>query len=288
MNFMSIISAIVTFIRYVPELIKIWKEVSGLLQDITDKVAAKKKAEEVAQAIKKARETKDTSDLEDMFGPKSFNITFKTEEKKSLDLGALKFDAKIEKQKKLTQQVEEFFAKEEPNNPLKEVEKYVVDLGSQYGEEPKEDGLLKDDKDDVMEKNGLFSFMSFGRSSGAVIGESFVNHVNMSGKGRMGSTFFALAFILVISGCKTGAKNEPNYKPELYAGDSSQGGLYRKQSDDLIKGTDPEMDEMVGMKYSTFACIHKTYIQNCREYKEQVVSCEGLNSEFFKDYIKSK
>ena len=276
MNLMAILTAIVTFFRYLPELVKIWTQVAQLLQDYADKKAAKEKAKEIAAAIGKARETKDTTDLEQIFGPKSFNITFKTiEEKKSLDVGALSFDAKL------------IVEKPAEIDPLV----LATDMGTQYVSEvqPQFKEIKSSDKDQLIAKTSTFSFMGFGGGQSSVgITSTFVNHNKMTGGGRMGSKFFVFfAILTIIGGCKTGAKNEPNYKPKLYAGDSQQGGMYRKQSNELIRSNDPKFDQMVGMSYATFACIHKTYIQNCREYKEAVVSCEGLDANFYRDYIES-
>lgn len=292
MNFMAIITAIVTFIRYIPELIKIWKECAALLQDIADKSEAKKKAAQIAEAIKKSKDTKDTTDLEQLFGPKSFDIKFTpivVEEKKSLDLGEPKLDIKLIEVKKEEPILPH--EDEEPVNPLKAIERLVLDSGIQYEEmnKPKVESLMSDDMDMIASSQPSVSMFGFASSQSSVgLTTTFVNRVNMSGGGRMGSKFFVLALLLpFFTGCKTGAVNEPNYKPKLYAGDSNQGGLYRKQSNDLIKANDPRMDNMVGMSYATFACIHKTYIQNCREYKEAVVSCDGLDVDFYKDYIES-
>lgn len=284
MNFVSIISAIVTFIRFIPELIKIWKEVTILLRDIGDAKDAKDKAKEITQAIKKAQETKDTSDLEQVFGPKSFDIKFTpVEEKKSLDLGAIAFDVKIKNEASIKDTVEQFFQDQQEKNPLKEIEKLVL-------ETPEASNATITEEATPIEQKSTFSFFGFmGGSDSTAIGASFVNHVFMSGGPRMKSKFFVILILLpFINGCKTDAINQPNYKPKLYAGDSAQGGLYRKQSGELIRATDPKMDDMVGMTYSTFACVHKTYIQNCREYKEAVVRCDGLDEKFYEDIIKSQ
>lgn len=272
---MAIFSAIVTFIKFIPELIKIWKEVSSLLQSISDNSEAKKTAEDIAKAVKKAKDTKDTTDLEDLFGPKSFNITFK-EEKKSLDLGTLQIEARITEQKKVQAQVESFLAQEEPKNPLKELEKMVLENKDLIEEEPIEPKKV--------------SFFGFGRSSSSIPGASYINNVRMTGMGRMGSTFFILLLFPFISGfgCAEKVVNQPNYKPIIWAGDATNGGITRKQANKFMSATDPRFDNYAAVSYNTLSCIMKTYVTNCREYKKQVVECDGKDAEFIKDYIQSK
>lgn len=261
MNFMSIMSAIVTFIRFIPELIKIYKEIAGLLEEIKDTKEATKKAEQIADAIKKARVTKDTSDLEDMFGSNSV-------QKKSLELGALTLDLKILDQKEIVQEVEQFLAEEEPKNPLKEIEKLV--LASENTEPTPESP--------VELKKPLFNFSFMGRSSGS-IGGSYINNVRMTGGVRMGSSFFLILIIITSFGCKKTVRNQPDYAPRLYAGDSSQGGVYRKQSGEFIRATDPKMDHMVALSYKDLSCVYQTYVQNCQAYRKRVVKCKDLSAE---------
>lgn len=289
MNFMAIVSMIVTFIRYIPELIKIWKEVSSLLHQISDKQEAKKTAEDIAKAVKKAKDTKDTTGLEELFGPKSFNITFKTEEKKSLELDAFQLEVRIFEQKKLAEFVQEFIESKEPINPLKDIEKMVIDTGSQYDHNPIKE-TFSDDMDKVAEEPKKFSMFGFGRSSSSIPGASYVNNTRMSGMSRMGSTFFVLFLVPFISGfgCAKKSINQPEYKPVIWAGDSANGGITRKQNNKFIRATDSNFDNYAAVSYNTLSCIMKTYVYNCESYKKQIVECDIKDQEFIKDYIQSK
>lgn len=274
MNFMSIMSAIVTFIRYIPELIKIYREIAGLIEEAKDTKEATKKAGEIAEAIKKARATKDTSDLEDMFRPKNFDI--KIVQKKSLDLGNLQLWASILDQKKITEEVEQFLAKEEPKNPLKEIEKLV--LAQELNEIPASEETPKVEEPIAPPKKSLFGFSFMSRSS-AIIGGSYISNVRMTGGGRMGSSFFMILILITAFGCKKTVRNQPDFTPRLYAGDSEQGGVYRKQSGEFILATDPKMDDMVALSYKDLSCVYQTYVQNCQAYRKKVVKCKDLSAE---------
>lgn len=276
MNLTAILSAIVTFIRFIPDLIKIWREFSALIQSVSDKVEQKEKAKQVAEAIKKARETKDTGDLEKMFG-KSFDITFKTVEKKSLNLGLLSVEVKIDDKQRLADKIQKLQEENREIPPLKKMEDFVS--SSQDLE------VIDAPEAPSEEKKSFFSM--FGRSSSTEIGASFVNHVFMTGSPRMTSKFFLICLCFGLASCKTGAKNEPDYKPVIFAGDSDRGGITRKQSGQFIRATDPKFDNYAAVSYETLSCIHKTYIANCREYKEQEVKCDGANVGFIKDIFQA-
>lgn len=252
MNFFSIISAIVTFVRYIPELIKIWKEISALLGDIQDKKEAKDKAQEIADAIRTAKETKDTSGLEDLFGPKGFDVKFKVEEKKSLKTVALAAPTDLD------------ISFTTPSNKM-EVMAF---------DEPALDPSLTEDMSGIASEEA-FSFM--GRISGDLPG-SFVNRTTIGTGPRMGSTFFLLLISFHLLGCKTQVVNQPSWKPKVYAGDSSQGGITRKQSGEFIRATDKKFDEYMSVSYSDYSCLVQTYVYNCERYKKSVVKCEDRKS----------
>lgn len=60
-------SSIWAFVKALPTLISILKEVFAFLQTIEDAIQRQKAADELKVAIKQARDSKDTSDLEDLF-----------------------------------------------------------------------------------------------------------------------------------------------------------------------------------------------------------------------------
>lgn len=265
MNLMSIITAIITFVRYIPELIKIWKEISALLGEIQDKKEAKDKAKEIADAIRTAKETKDTSSLEDLFGPKGFDVKFKVEEKKSLKTVALAAPSNLD------------ISFTTPGNKL-EVMSFDAPIDAPI-DAPVVEPSLSDDMDNIS-SNESFSFM--GRISGDLPG-SFVNRTTIGTGPRMGSTFFLLLISFHLLGCKTQVVNQPTWKPKVYAGDSLQGGITRKQSGEFIRATDKKFDEYMAVSYSDYSCLVQTYVYNCKEYKKPVVKCDARFTEYLKD-----
>lgn len=58
------------FIKAVPTLIAIGKQIFAFLHEVQDYVDRRAKAKELEAALKKARETKDTSDVEAIFNPR--------------------------------------------------------------------------------------------------------------------------------------------------------------------------------------------------------------------------
>jgi len=266
MNFVSIISAIVTFIRFIPDLIKIWKEVQALLEGYQDKKEAQDKAKEIADAVKKARESKDTGALEDIFAPNAFSIKFKVE-KKSLELTD---DVIAQDHVEIDYHEEPVY----PQNPQ---------------DYPHELEIATEPQDEQPKPSIKFSFFGLGRSNSQVIGASYTNTTRLGQTTRMGSTFFAIAFLLpFISGfacSEKPVKNQPSYKPKLYAGDSDRYGITRKQSGEFISSADPRFDDYVAMRYSALACVYETYVQNCREYKKQVVKCSDVDPDEIKEFV---
>lgn len=276
MKLTSILSLIVTIIRYIPDLYKIFSEVIALFQSYSEKKEAQEKAQKVAEAIKKAKETKDTGDLEGMFG-NSFDIKFVTQ-KKSLDLGALSVQVDLKDRQRIVQEIQKLQEETEEIPELKKIENFVTENLDQIIEETPEPEKKK------------FSLFGFGRSGDVSFGASLINTVYMSGAPRMTSRFFIILMCssLLLSCKTTGGKNAPKYTPALYAGDASNGGISRKQSGSFIRATDPQFDDFVAMRYSTLACIHKTYIANCREYIDPTPNCDGKDVSFIKDLIKSR
>lgn len=66
---MGALSTILSFLRAMPTLISLLKEVWGSLKDFYEAYNRRKQAERLRDALKTARETKDTKAIEDFFNP---------------------------------------------------------------------------------------------------------------------------------------------------------------------------------------------------------------------------
>lgn len=119
-----------------------------------------------------------------------------------------------------------------------------------------------------------------------------VNHVGGNGN-RISSYLIGPLSMLVLflfSGCANLPENMPDYKPRLYAGDSANVGISRKQSGELIRANDPKFDEFVAMRYENLSCLYETYIQNCERFKQQSVQCTPITTDqkkAIKKFVKS-
>lgn len=70
--------------------------------------------------------------------------------------------------------------------------------------------------------------------------------------------------LIAMTGC---LGNAPQLKPTLYAGDSANQGISRKQANETIKCTDPKMDDMVCMSYKDLECNFQVYVLGCAKWK---------------------
>ncbi len=148
-------------------------------------------------------------------------------------------------------------------------------------------------KPDVVEKKSIdlskgnmgISFMS---ASSSVIIDPTVSpttprNVSSLGSGMgggMGSKFVGIAILLSLLSCRSTDKlpgeNAPSYKPEIFAGDSANGGITRAQSNQFISAQDPEFDNYFAVHANTMSCIFQTYVNNCERFKKQRVDCKPV------------
>lgn len=263
---MSVLSALWAFMKMLPQVWEVLKEVYKIYKDYQDKKELEKKKEEIIDAIKHSQETKDTSKLENIFGINGLNFRLKVveteekpiiEEKKSLKINNLAFSLK----------------------GIKTIDDSLVveSLASEEIVEPE------------VSSGGFFKSFSFGSnmSSARGIGASFFVNNKINGASRMTSKFYSLFLLLfVLSSCKSPPKpNQPDYKPKLYAGDSANISVTRKQSGEVIQCSDPRFDKFVAMRYEELSCIYETYIQNCERFKTPYVRCSGQFTKEAKEYI---
>lgn len=145
------------------------------------------------------------------------------------------------------------------------------------------DALLKPQKAQAAE----MSMMGF--SNQASVDLSHLNRVEITGSMRMGSKLLGLALLLFMnmgaSSCQTNQENRPNYTPEIFAGDSSKAGIYRKQSNEFVPANSSEFDDFAAMRYHDLACVYKSYVANCVKFESAIVDCSNLTPEQI-DYAK--
>ncbi len=63
-------ASVFAFIKAIPAIIGLMKELLGFVHDIADTWERAQKVKELKEAVKDARDTKDTSKLENIFNPK--------------------------------------------------------------------------------------------------------------------------------------------------------------------------------------------------------------------------
>lgn len=64
---MAFLNGLLAFIQAAPALYKLWMELKSLWEFSNEKVDSKRRVEKVKDAIKKAKEDKNTGDLDDIF-----------------------------------------------------------------------------------------------------------------------------------------------------------------------------------------------------------------------------
>jgi len=266
---MAWLTSIFTFftlvIKYLPTIIEGVKLIVKMIQDAGDAIDRAQKAKELKEAVKEARETKDTSKLEGAFGimverpePEVVQEVVSVQSGVGFELrsvGLLEEPAKEEK-KTLT-----------------------LDLSG-----PTQASLFSRMK----EKASSMSFGIMSSISGTITpdvdpGDPLVYNVNHVGGNsrRMSSQLIgplAIAFLFTLGSCAKPAPNQPTYQPKLYAGDSERGGVTRKQSQEFISARDDKFNDYVALSYDDLSCVVQTYVNNCKEYKQQVVKCQKMSS----------
>lgn len=86
--------------------------------------------------------------------------------------------------------------------------------------------------------------------------------------------FYSLCVVttsFLLAGCPffTSTKPIPKWYGKIYAGDSKQQALVRKQENEVIKTDDPRFDSFVGMSYSDLESFYATYVLGCKVWKQQ-------------------
>jgi hypothetical protein len=77
-----------------------------------------------------------------------------------------------------------------------------------------------------------------------------------------------------LSGCP---KETPKWNGKIYKGNHVKGGLERTQAGEFIPSTDPQFDDIIGIKKKSFDCLLETYIVACEKWRYQ--SACGLEEE---------
>lgn len=264
MGVTEIITAVIAFIKVLPQLIGIVKELVKYVNELADFFDRLSKIKEIKEAIKTARETKDTSKLEDAFGIKPSVI-----EQKLTEVVSPSENVKIRFLTETKTPVEEKkspeFVKEEPTAASLPVEPKPTVTVMRF---------LSGTKNVAMRVMGLNAVVG-GQVKGANLKLSPLGNHNAQ---RMGSKFVLLALVIFLGSCKT-VPNQPNYKPKLYAGDSSQGAVVRAQSHEVYSCQDPEFDNFVALRYEDLQCLYLTYIQNCERYKDPNPTCPKVSQD---------
>lgn len=256
-GFIELIKGLVAITRYLPELFGLITKLAKMIKNAIDDAERDKLNNKFNEALKDAKQTKDTTKVEDLFGGVQAKLVSDKQEpelvQKTKIVKIQSFDIKFIK-------------------PVKK-EKLSIDLSKT--------------------KMG-FSFMS---ASSSVIVSPTVNpttprNVSTMGSGMggsMGSKLLSLAFLLLLSSCRSGDKlpgvNAPTYKPEIFAGDSVNGGITRSQTNQFISAQDPEFDNYLAVHSNTMSCIFQTYVNNCEKFKSQIVECKPAKIQDIKNKI---
>jgi hypothetical protein len=286
----SFFSFLMLLLRYTPTVIETVRTVLKLIQDTQDAIARKKKAEEIKKAVQKARETQDTSGLEDLFGPgpvtedglkPAFSVSVR----------------QISPAKPVLEEKKSPLILEVSGNPHFSISSRDPEPDLDFSTLiPHEEFWGKLEKESPSsQEGGFFAKMFGGRMGGTLNDDDEVYNVNhMHGSPRISSYLIGpLSLLLILfTGCKPEERplNMPTYKPKVYAGNADMGGVYRKQSGEFISASDPRFNEMAAMSYGTFSCIYETYVNNCKEYKQSQVTCTKLTTKQKKElkaFVKS-
>ena len=286
----SIFSFLFLVLKNLPAIMDFIKLIAGKIEEAQDAIEKKKKAEEIRKAIQDAKNNKDTSGLEDLFGTKlvkaqPVTVNLVIEEKK----------------KTLAPLIEEELLQKPLSRPLMEPTRMATpqELASISSglkilsteptkEEPKKEPTVLSVKASGGPARAFFrSFGVMGGNASNVIVGSNKQRTEMRGVTRMGSRFFTIILLVFTAiGCKKADPiNLPTFKPRLYAGSSSDAAIVRKQSNEVISCESPEINEYVAMKYTDLSCIYETYVFNCERYKTATPKCSDLSPEKIKSLL---
>ncbi len=264
----AIIPAILAFIQALPELLKIARELLAYAGQAADYFERLQKLKQIKEGIKDARETKDTTKLEDSFG---IGKTIHKEETHQIQMSpvvSLKFTSTTVEEKKSP----------EPVLELPEGINAKLFTKPEIFASPTHVSKAFQEMDVTSSPEQFAGLMGFGTNGGVgdVKGNSII-YSNLGPSSQMGSRLIGLALLILFgSGCRT-VPNQPNYKPELFAGDSKLSAVVRRQSNEVVTCESPEFDNYVALTYDSMACLVTTYINNCVAYKTANPPCQRLS-----------
>jgi len=72
-----------------------------------------------------------------------------------------------------------------------------------------------------------------------------------------------IALVASVSACRT---TIPRWDGKIYAGDSANAGVSRKQSEEIIRCDSPAIDEMLCMSGVDFKSFYETYVLGCKTW----------------------
>lgn len=248
----QLLTAVVLFLKALPEVISIIREVIKLISKEDCSAKKLEKAKEIKEAVKDARVLKDTTKIENLFGIKTTTeevvvekfevvssptarMTF-VAEKKSPELEAL------ELAQATALEISE--AKVIPILPQGK-----VNIPSAPSPLP-----TKSKAGSVLSKMAAFAF---GGSVAPVIESDIIYH-NMGefGSARIYHKYIppaVIAFLVLFAGCQgTPLKDKITFRPKVYMGASALGGLYRSQDESLISCKDGVFDDYLCMSLDDF------------------------------------
>lgn len=262
----QLISVLYGFFKSLPTIKKWLTDIYNVISDLIWKAHQKKIDNDLNKASEEAKQTKDTSNLENLFGgtkPKEITHPPKAEvHKQDAPVAAMtiapEVPSEVEEKKKTTTHLQE-----SNGSGI-----FFKVLGAAAG---------------LTALNAVFGAKSAKAASLGSISSSVditqINRVQLNGASRMGSKMLGLAFILFISmnasKCQT-AENRPNYAPKIWAGDSQTGSVVRAQENQSIPATSREFDNYVALSYRDLACVYKTYVDNCEKFRSPIVDCSGI------------
>lgn len=267
----AIFSFLTLFLKNLPTIINFVKLIADKIDEYQDAQEKKEKSKEIQKAVALAREKKDTSALEDLFG--SPHVSPREVIKPQIEMNLIVPDSTLADEEKKKTNLESSLLLQPLGSKT-----FSLDLVA-------EDAIVSEEETTIEEKpkpigSGMFrAFGGFGGNQGSAIQGSYKQRSELSGSARMGSKFYVVAFFIItfLGGCKTKeAPNMPNYKPRLYAGSAENEAIIRAQSDEIIRCNSPEFNEYVAMKYSTLSCLYESYVFNATAFKTANPECTKI------------
>lgn len=244
---LAILTAILSVLKSTPAIISSIWQIITFFKDLAHKIGQKQAEERLKEALQKARETKDTSEVEKIINGASFEIKLvaeqNLEEKKSPEFSEVKPLDKIESKLKIGNLA-----------AMSALGISFIILGS---------------------KKASAAVASFGGNQSSSIGNGTVIVQNRIGQGvRMSSKILPVLICFILLGT---TKCDDNQRPviniKVYAGDSKKQAMVRAHANEEIPSNSPEFDNLVGVKYDDFTCLYDALIKNCKGYYDPNYTC---------------